>query len=115
MLPVISLVGRPNVGKSTLFNRVTKTRDALVASIPGLTRDRQYGRGVMGDFDYLVIDTGGLSGDEQGIDKPMAEQSRAAISEADLVLFWLMLSPDACLEIMILRACCVLRINRSFW
>ena len=87
MLPVIALVGRPNVGKSTLFNRVTKTRDALVASIPGLTRDRQYGRGVMGDFDYLVIDTGGLSGDEQGIDKPMAEQSRAAISEADLVLF----------------------------
>ncbi|MBT6793156.1 MAG: ribosome biogenesis GTPase Der, partial [Gammaproteobacteria bacterium] len=52
MLPVIALVGRPNVGKSTLFNRVTKTRDALVASIPGLTRDRQYGRGVMGDFDY---------------------------------------------------------------
>ena len=88
MLPVIALVGRPNVGKSTLFNRVTKTRDALVASIPGLTRDRQYGRGVMGDFDYLVIDTGGLSGDEQGIDKPMAEQSRAAISEADLVLFF---------------------------
>ena len=67
MLPVIALVGRPNVGKSTLFNRLTKTRDALVASLSGLTRDRQYGRGVMGDFDYLVVDTGGLSGDEQGI------------------------------------------------
>ena len=87
MLPVIALVGRPNVGKSTLFNRLTKTRDALVASLSGLTRDRQYGRGVMGDFDYLVVDTGGLSGDEQGIDKPMADQSRAAITEADLVLF----------------------------
>ena len=87
MLPVIALVGRPNVGKSTLFNRLTKTRDALVASLSGLTRDRQYGRGVMGDFDYLVVDTGGLSGDEHGIDKPMADQSRAAIAEADLVLF----------------------------
>lgn len=87
MLPVIALVGRPNVGKSTLFNRLTKTRDALVASLPGLTRDRQYGRGVLGDFDYLVVDTGGLSGDENGIDKPMAEQSRVAIGEADLVLY----------------------------
>ena len=87
MLPVIALVGRPNVGKSTLFNRLTKTRDALVASLPGLTRVRQYGRGVLGDFDYLVVDTGGLSGDENGIDKPMAEQSRVAIGEADLVLY----------------------------
>ena len=55
MLPVIALVGRPNVGKSTLFNRLTKTRDALVASLPGLTRDRQYGRGVLGDFDYFCL------------------------------------------------------------
>ena len=87
MLPVIALVGRPNVGKSTLFNRLTRTRDALVASFPGLTRDRQYGRGAMGDFDYVVVDTGGLSGDEEGIDGPMAEQARQAIGEADLVLF----------------------------
>ena len=87
MLPVIALVGRPNVGKSTLFNRLTKTRDALVASFPGLTRDRQYGRGALGDFDYVVVDTGGLSGDEDGIDGPMAEQARQAIGDADLVLF----------------------------
>ncbi len=87
MLPVIALVGRPNVGKSTLFNRLTRTRDALVASFPGLTRDRQYGKGATGDFDYLVVDTGGLSGDEQGIDGPMADQARQAIDEADIVLF----------------------------
>jgi GTP-binding protein len=87
MLPVIALVGRPNVGKSTLFNRLTRTRDALVASFPGLTRDRQYGKGAMGDFDYLVVDTGGLSGEDDGIDGPMAAQARQAIDEADLVLF----------------------------
>ena len=87
MLPVIALVGRPNVGKSTLFNRLTKTRDALVAAIPGLTRDRQYGKGAVGDFGYLVVDTGGLSGDSEGIDGPMADQANQAISEADLVLF----------------------------
>ncbi len=87
MFPVIALVGRPNVGKSTLFNRLTGTRDALVASFPGLTRDRQYGKGSLGNFDYIVIDTGGLTGDEDGIDKPMADQVRQAISEADLVLF----------------------------
>jgi len=87
MLPVIALVGRPNVGKSTLFNRLTGTRDALVASFSGLTRDRQYGRGTVGGFNYVVVDTGGLTGDEDGIDKPMADQVRQAISEADLVLF----------------------------
>ncbi len=87
MFPVIALVGRTNVGKSTLFNRLTGTRDALVASFPGLTRDRQYGRGSLGSFDYIVVDTGGLTGDEEGIDKPMADQVRQAISEADLVLF----------------------------
>jgi GTP-binding protein len=87
MFPVIALVGRPNVGKSTLFNRLTRTRDALVASFPGLTRDRQYGRGALGEFDYVVVDTGGLTGDEDGIDKPMANQVRQAIDEADLVLF----------------------------
>ena len=87
MLPVIALVGRPNVGKSTLFNRLTRSRDALVASFPGLTRDRQYGKGAIGGFDYVVVDTGGLTGDDEGIDGPMAEQARAAIGEADLVLF----------------------------
>ena len=87
MFPVIALVGRPNVGKSTLFNRLTRTRDALVASFSGLTRDRQYGKGALGDFDYIVVDTGGLTGDDDGIGKPMADQARHAISEADLVLF----------------------------
>ena len=87
MRPVIALVGRPNVGKSTLFNRLTRSRDALVANIPGLTRDRQYGEGVLGDRPYIVIDTGGISGDEQGIDFEMASQSLQAITEADAVLF----------------------------
>lgn len=87
MLPVIALVGRPNVGKSTLFNRLTKTRDALVADLPGLTRDRKYGEGQMGDKDYIVVDTGGITGDEQGIDYEMAKQSLQAVEEADIVLF----------------------------
>ncbi|MEX2327809.1 MAG: ribosome biogenesis GTPase Der, partial [Pseudomonadales bacterium] len=87
MFPVIALVGRPNVGKSTLFNRLTRTRDAIVAEFAGLTRDRQYGKGALGDFNYIVVDTGGLSGADDGIDGPMAMQARAAIDEADLVLF----------------------------
>ncbi|WP_348682527.1 GTPase, partial [uncultured Cobetia sp.] len=87
MNPVIALVGRPNVGKSTLFNRLTKTRDALVADFPGLTRDRKYGTGKVGGKPYTVIDTGGISGDEEGIDLMMAGQSLAAIDEADIVLF----------------------------
>lgn len=88
MLPVIALVGRPNVGKSTLFNRLTKSRDALVADLPGLTRDRKYGEGQLGeDQNYIVIDTGGITGDEQGIDYEMAKQSLQAIDEADIVLF----------------------------
>ena len=87
MTPVIALVGRPNVGKSTLFNRLTRSRDALVADFPGLTRDRKYGNGVLGGKAYTVIDTGGISGDEEGIDAAMAEQSLVAIDEADIVLF----------------------------
>lgn len=87
MLPVIALVGRPNVGKSTLFNFLTRTRDALVADVPGLTRDRKYGEGKLGGRPYLVVDTGGLSGDETGIDALMAKQSWQAVEEADVVLF----------------------------
>jgi GTP-binding protein len=87
MVPVIALVGRPNVGKSTLFNRLTKTRDAIVAEFAGLTRDRQYGEAQWQGRSYIVIDTGGISGDEEGIDAKMAEQSLQAIEEADAVLF----------------------------
>ena len=87
MLPVIALIGRQNVGKSTLFNRLTKSREALVADYPGLTRDRQYGFGKMGSVPYIVIDTGGISGEEEGINEIMAEQTQHAIEEADAVLF----------------------------
>ncbi|MEM5497081.1 ribosome biogenesis GTPase Der [Paraglaciecola mesophila] len=87
MLPVVALVGRPNVGKSTLFNRLTRTRDALVADFPGLTRDRNYGQANYEGLQFIVVDTGGISGDEQGIDMAMANQSLMAIDEADVVLF----------------------------
>ena len=87
MLPVIALVGRPNVGKSTLFNRLTNTRDALVADFPGLTRDRKYGQAKADGLAFIVVDTGGISGDEEGIDAAMAEQSLLAIEEADVVFF----------------------------
>jgi GTP-binding protein len=87
MLPVIALVGRPNVGKSTLFNRLTRSRDALVADQPGLTRDRQYGVGKLGSRPYLVVDTGGISGDIEGVESLMIDQVQMAISEADQVLF----------------------------
>lgn len=85
MIPVIALVGRPNVGKSTLFNQLTRSRDALVANLPGLTRDRKYGEGKLGERPFIVIDTGGISGEESGIDSPMADQSLVAIAEADAV------------------------------
>ncbi|SIR42708.1 GTP-binding protein [Aeromonas sp. RU39B] len=87
MTPVVALVGRPNVGKSTLFNRLTRTRDALVADFPGLTRDRKYGQAKLGELEFIVVDTGGIDGSEEGIELKMAEQSLQAIDEADVVLF----------------------------
>jgi GTP-binding protein len=88
MKPVIALIGRPNVGKSTLFNRLTKTRDAIVADFAGLTRDRHYGNGKQGSHEYIVIDTGGFEPDAtSGIFKEMAKQTRQAVAEADIVLF----------------------------
>ncbi len=88
MKPVIALVGRPNVGKSTLFNRLTKSRDAIVADYAGLTRDRHYGEGRQGAREYIVIDTGGFEPDcTDGIFKEMAKQTRQAVAEADAVIF----------------------------
>ena len=86
MKRVIALVGRPNVGKSTLFNRLTKTRDALVADEPGLTRDRRYGTINFDEKSYILIDTGGISG-EEGIDELIAGQAYQAITESDAVIF----------------------------
>ena len=87
MIPVIALIGRPNVGKTTLFNVLTRSRDAIVADQPGLTRDRQYGVGERDGRSFIVIDTGGLSGEKQDLDDLMARQTRQAIDEADEVLF----------------------------
>ena len=88
MKPIIALVGRPNVGKSTLFNRLTRSRAALVADFPGLTRDRHYGEGRMGDTPFLVIDTGGFEPvAKDGILYEMARQTRQAVAEADIVIF----------------------------
>ncbi|MBI3561860.1 MAG: ribosome biogenesis GTPase Der [Gammaproteobacteria bacterium] len=87
MKPVVALVGRPNVGKSTLFNCLTRSRDAIVADQPGLTRDRQFGEGKVGDRSYLVVDTGGLTDEKSGVDALMALQSWRAIEQADLIFF----------------------------
>ena len=87
MLPVVALVGRPNVGKSTLFNALTGTRDALVADIPGVTRDRKYGFGRNGTRNFIAIDTGGLVEAPQGVAGLMAKQTRRAIDEADRIVF----------------------------
>lgn len=87
MKPVLALVGRPNVGKSTLFNCLTRTRDALVADYPGLTRDRKYGDGKLGEYAYIVVDTGGLSGQDDDIDGLMASQAQQAMDESDAILF----------------------------
>lgn len=87
MKPVIALIGRPNVGKSTLFNQITKSRDALVADFAGLTRDRKYGDAIYQNKSFIVVDTGGIGESEQGIDSYMAEQSKTAIHEADIIIF----------------------------
>ncbi len=87
MTPVIALVGRPNVGKSTLFNVLTRSRDALVADWPGLTRDRKYGTGRVGEHPYLVVDTGGLGLELEDLDERMARQTARALAEADAVVF----------------------------
>lgn len=89
MKPVIALVGRPNVGKSTLFNCLTRSQDALVANYPGLTRDRKYGDGQMGGRGYLVVDTGGLTGNQSGIEALMRQQAQQAIAESNAVVFLL--------------------------
>src|SRR6266571_1805417 len=86
MKPTLVIVGRPNVGKSTLFNRLTRTRDALVAAVPGLTRDRHYGLGRLGERPYLVVDTGGLEPEARGVFVEMARQARTAIAEADVIV-----------------------------
>ena len=87
MLPVVALVGRPNVGKSTLFNALTGTRDALVADIPGLTRDRKYGYGRVEPHRFIVVDTGGLVETPRGMHELMARQTARAIEEADRIVF----------------------------
>ena len=87
MNPVLALVGRPNVGKSTLFNVMTRSRDALVADFPGLTRDRKYGHGRYDGKKFIVIDTGGLSGEKEEIDEHMARQTLLAIEDSDVILF----------------------------
>lgn len=87
MIPVIAIVGRPNVGKSTLFNQLTRSRDALVADMPGVTRDRQYGEGKVGDKPFIIIDTGGIAGEEFGLHGLTKEQVKLALQEADRILF----------------------------
>ncbi len=88
MKPTVVIVGRPNVGKSTLFNRLTRSRDALVADMPGLTRDRHYGEGRVGDRPYFVVDTGGFEPvAKEGILHEMAKQTLQAMAEADVILF----------------------------
>ena len=87
MLPVVAIVGRPNVGKSTLFNALTRTRDAIVADIPGVTRDRQYGYARIGAVPCVLIDTGGLVDNPIGIEAQMREQTEKALAECDRVIF----------------------------
>lgn len=87
MLPVVALLGRPNVGKSTLFNRLTRKQDAIVADFPGLTRDRQYGEVLWSERPFLVVDTGGIGVDDVEVDRLMSQQSARALEESDVILF----------------------------
>lgn len=88
MLPVLTIVGRPNVGKSTLFNRITRTRDAIVSDMPGVTRDRQYGEGQCGNHSFIIVDTGGIAEPDDPEMAELTEQQVAqAIKDADVVLF----------------------------
>src|SRR5207342_2135417 len=88
MKPVLAIVGRANVGKSTLFNRMTKSRDAIVADFAGLTRDRHYGDGRLGDREFIVVDTGGFEPEKPtGVVAEMARQTKQAVAEADVVVF----------------------------
>ena len=88
MKPVVAIVGRPNVGKSTLFNRLTKSRDAIVADFAGLTRDRHYGDARFGEHEFIVVDTGGFEPDRPtGVVAEMAKQTKQAVAEADAVIF----------------------------
>ena len=87
-MPIVTLVGRANVGKSTLFNRITRSRDALVANFPGLTRDRHYGEGRIGRRRFIVVDTGGIEPESSGgLLREMARQTEQAIAESDVVIF----------------------------
>jgi GTP-binding protein len=107
MKPVLALVGRPNVGKSTLFNRITKSRDAIVADYAGLTRDRHYGNARQGKHEFIVIDTGGFEPDAtSGIYKEMAKQTRQAVAEADVVIFVVDARAGVSPRIMILPNTC---------
>src|SRR5262245_11404536 len=87
MLPVVAIIGRPNVGKSTLFNRLTRTRDALISAHPGMTRDRQYGEVNLNDRHFILIDTGGITEETNEIGQLITQQALQAIQDADKVIF----------------------------
>ena len=116
MKPVIAFVGRPNVGKSTLFNRVTKSRDAIVADFPGLTRDRHYGDGKHAGRDYIAIDTGGFEPQKPtGVVALMARQTQQAVAESDVVVFVVSHAPGCRDRTTTLRAICARRASASCW
>ena len=112
MLPVIAIVGRPNVGKSTLFNTLTQTRDAIVADVPGVTRDRQYGYGKLGPVQYVCIDTGGLVENPSGMDALMRIQTEHAIKEADRLSSSPTRAPGSRRRTSSSRTSCAARANR---
>ena len=115
MLPVVALVGRPNVGKSTLFNVLTRTRDALVADLPGLTRDRHYGICHLGEREFVVVDTGGLTDEKEGIG---ALTARQANSRSTRPIWWCLSSTRAMVCCRTTATCsprCAVRTSRSCW